>query len=244
MHKKAGCSGIKLILDIPDFGVRWIHDREVDLVRTLLRVLKDMPHDLPRDVSDVLGILTRVLRLSNSDTFVSGDNATNLRNKIIQLMGIFFAELSSSNAIVRQAAETCIDLLSELSGKSIVELLMPHRDRMLTAIYTKPLRALPFPLQIGMIEAMRYCVSLEPPLPELNDELLRLLHEALALADAEDVALVGRGNARQSSMDIVKLRVASIRLLTASMPMTDFFSKQPQTRQRYVYTMDFAYSNG
>ncbi|KAI0053544.1 FAT-domain-containing protein [Auriscalpium vulgare] len=232
VRKKAGCRGIKLILDIPNFGVKWINDREVDLVRTLLHVLKDMPHDLPRDVEDILGILIRVLRLSNNDLPTSGDAALLARNKVSHLMGIFFAELSSPNAIVRRAADTCIELLSTLTGKPIVELLLPHRDRMLTGIYTKPLRALPFPLQIGMIEAMRYCLCLEPPLPELNDELLRLLHEALALADADDLALLGRGNVRQGSLDITKLRVASIRLLTASMPITDFFSKQPATRQR------------
>ena len=127
-----------------------------------------------------------------------------------------------------------------MSNKPIVDLLMPHRDRMLASIYTKPLRALPFPLQIGMIEGIRYCISLQPPLPELNEELLRLLHETLALADADDMALMGRNNLRQSAMEITKLRVASIKLLTAAMPMTDFFSKQTQTRQRLVASLSKA----
>ena len=230
VRKKAGCSGIKLILNLPDFGAKWINDREVDLVRTLLHVLKDMPHDSPRDIDDILNTLTRVLRLSNVDSLTQTLEPSTA--KLAHLTGIFFTELSSSNAIVRKAGETCIALLSEITGQTIPNLLMPHRERMLLGIYTKPLRALPFPIQIGIIEAMRYCVSLDPPLPELNDELLRLLHEALALADAEDAGLLGRGSARQSTLDITKLRVAAIRLLTASMPITEFFSKQPQTRQR------------
>ena len=52
-----------------------------------------------------------------------------------------------------------------------------------------------------------------------------MLHEALALSDAEDADLLSRGSARQSSLDITKLRMAAIRLLTASMPITEFFSK-------------------
>lgn len=96
----------------------------------------------------------------------------------------------------------------------------------------KPLRALPFPVQIGQVEAVRYCVSLEPPLPEPNDELMRLLHEALALADAEDSTLINRNNIRQSSIEADQLRVACIKLLTASMPLTDYFAKNPPTRQR------------
>ena len=85
-----------------------------------------------------------------------------------------------------------------------------------------------------------YCVSLTPPLLDLNDELLRLLHETLALADAEDAALLGRSNPRQGMIEMTKLRVSCIKLLTASMPMTDFFQKHPQTRQRYGIVISLA----
>jgi transformation/transcription domain-associated protein len=80
--------------------------------------------------------------------------------------------------------------LVNLSGRPAIELLMPHCNCMLVGIFTKPLRALPFSKQIGIIEAIHYCISLEPPLVELNDELLRLLHETLALADADNVQLL------------------------------------------------------
>ncbi|KAH9951586.1 hypothetical protein B0H21DRAFT_818036 [Amylocystis lapponica] len=228
VRKSAGCAGIKIMTYSPNLGLEWMNDRVLDLVRTLVYVLKDMPYDLPRDVDDVIDVLTRVLRVSHEDMRILGDE----KDQIVALMQIFCSELSNANAIVRKAAQQCTQLLSELTGDSIVDLMLPHRDRMLTAIYTKPLRALPFPTQIGMIEGIRYCINLDPPLPELNDELLRLLHETLALADADDMALLGRGNPRQGSLEIIKLRVACIKLLTASMPLTDFFSKQPQTRQR------------
>ncbi len=234
-RKSAGCNGIRIMTGMTQMGVRWISERVVDLVRTLLHVLKDMPYDLPNDVSEVSDVLARVLQVSSADILSNHSDPTSpSRNTLVALMGIFFAELSGQNPIVRRAAQTCIEMLSQLTGKPIVELLMPHRERMLTAIYTKPLRALPFPIQIGMIEAVRYCLSLDPPLPELNDELLRLLHEALALADADDMALISRGNPRQAGLEVIKLRVACIKLLTASMPLTDFFSKQHQTRQRFV----------
>ncbi|KAI6164899.1 hypothetical protein EDD17DRAFT_1802323 [Pisolithus thermaeus] len=205
VHKSAGCNGIRILTGIPDLHVKWVSDREVDFIRTLLHILKDLPHDLHRDVNEVMDVLKQVLRGPLGDAPVTS------RPKLLHLIGILFAELSSPNPVVRQAVQACIEALVELTGKSAYELLLSHRDRMLTAIYTKPLRALSFPIQVGMIDAVRYCISLNPPLPELNDELLRLLHETL---------------------EIVKLRVACIKLLTASMPMTDFFSKQIQTRQR------------
>lgn len=221
-------------------GDRWTNTREIDIVRTSLRVLKDLPHDPPRNVSDVIDNVTCVLRISNNFTNqaqmqmeVDGapSQSQSTQQKTSFLVAMFFNELSSAHPVVRQAARTCIELLSELSKKIVVELLRPHRERVLTSIYVKPLRALPYPIAIGQLDAIHYCVSLDPPLPDLTDELLRLLHETLALADV-DGAQAGRQNARQSNIEFVQLRVACIKLLTASMPLTDFFSRQHQTRHR------------
>lgn len=239
-RKSAGCSGIMIMTSTPEVGERWTNAREIDIVRTFLHVLKDLPHDPPRNVSDVIDNLTRVLRISHSfaaqvlmQMEVDGPPSQNqpIQHKTPFLVAMFFNELSSAHPVVRQAARTCIELLSELNGKTINELLSPHRDRVLTSIYVKPLRALPYPIVIGQLDAIRYCVSLDPPLPDLTDELMRLLHETLALADVDDAQL-GRQAARQTSIESVQLRVACIKLLTASMPLTDFYSRQHQTRQR------------
>lgn len=239
-RKSAGACGIRIMTTTPYFGIKWVTDREIDLVRTLLHILKDLPRDLPRDVDIVVDVLSTVLHISNADVDFQAESAVHARAKLVHLVGLFFPELQSSNLVVRQAAQTCIELLVTLSGKPAGDLLMPHRDRMLVSIYTKPLRALPFMKQIGMIEAIRFCISLDPPLVELNEELLRLLHETLALADADDAALLGRGIAiRQNTIEVIKLRVACIKLLTASMPLTDFFQRHPQTRQRYLFFVKY-----
>lgn len=231
-RKAAGCNGIKIMANTPDLGSRWILEREFDVFRTLLHILKDLPPDLPRNVNDVVDVLVTVLNITTSHLDLHGGNAHQAQQKLVNVIGIFFPELQSPNLLVREAAQKCIGILIDFSGRPASEILMPHRHRMLTGIYTKPLRALPFSKQIGMIEAIRYCVSLDPPLVELNDELIRLLHETLALADADDAQLLGPRNLRQGGLEVIKLRVACIKLLTASMPLTDFFSRQHQTRQR------------
>ena len=48
-RKKTGCSGIKITSTASEMGAKWITEREVDLVRTLLHILKDLPSDLPRE---------------------------------------------------------------------------------------------------------------------------------------------------------------------------------------------------
>lgn len=229
-RKRAGCNGIKLMTRVHELGIKWIVEHAVNLIRTLLHVLKDLPADVPKDVDEVVDLIKLIIRMSNAGRAAVNEDVRGQR--LMQLVSVFGIELSSRNPVARETVQTCIALVAELTGETPYELLKSQRERILQSLYTKPLRTLAFSLQIGVIEAMRYCVNLEPPLPELGDELLRLLHETLALADAEDITLLGRGNARQNGVEIVKLRVACIRLLSASMPITDFFAKQGQTRQK------------
>lgn len=232
-RKAAGCNGIKIMLKTPQVGVTWVRSRNVEIVRTLLHIIKDLPADHPHDVNEFVDTLKSVLKISAPEPESENGSSAALQ-RVAGFIGIFLQELPSSNALVREVAQSCITLLVEISGKTHSELMMQYRDRMLGSIYAKPLRALPLPIQIGMIEAIRYCASLNPPLVEQSDELLRLLTEAVGLADADDAAFPGRGTVRQNARDIIKLRVASIKLLTAAMPLTDFFSKHPQSRQRCV----------
>jgi transformation/transcription domain-associated protein len=237
VRNNAGCVGFK-ILATTELGSNWVNDRVVDVTRSLLHVLKNMPYELPKEIAKVTDVMFTVLKSCVSLVSADSTNAA-ARTNVSNLVGIYFTELQGQNPIVRKVVQDSIAMLSQLLGVPAFEILLPQRERMLTTIYTKPLRALPFPVQIGMIEAVRYCLNFDPPLPELNEELLRLLHEALALADADDSSLMSRTNARQNSMEIVKLRVACIRLLTAAMPLTDYFSKQNTTRQRLVSFTDF-----
>ncbi|KAG8901590.1 hypothetical protein FRB99_005203 [Tulasnella sp. 403] len=231
--KMAGCKGITIMASTESLPAKMTLEREFDFVRALISVLKDMPVDPPRDIDEVTTALMDVIK--KSDTAPAGEDGVPLhRVRMPFLTGILHMELASSNAIVRSATQKCIQLLSELSGKTPTELLLPHRERLLMPIYTKPLRALSFATQIGHIDAVTYCLGLQPPLPEANEELMRLLSEALALADAEDQNLLGRVVHRQNSLALNRLRVACIKLLTASMPVTDFFSRQLPVRQRAI----------
>jgi len=239
--KRAGCRGFAIMIAAPVFGTSWVKHREIELVRTLLHVLNDVPMDVPHDVQEVKQLLESVLRICNSVADMQALDGA-IPGKILNLVGVFFPELQNSNPAVRDTVRSCIELLVELSGRQSADLLRPHIDRILKSVYQKPLRALPFPVQIGMVEVVRYCVSVEPSIVDLGDELLRLLHETLALADAEDSSLMGRAQGRQNAAQIVKLRIACIKLLTASMPLTDFFSKQPQTRTRCASESLFPYS--
>jgi len=230
LNEHTRCSGIKLMTKTLHQAYRWIGEHEGKLVQTLLYIFKDLPLDVPCNIDNTIDILLDVLCIGNSHIDFTGEGMPSAHNKLINLMGIFFPEIQNSHPIVHQASQKCITYLVSLSGWPTVEWLLPYCDHMLSSVYTKPLCALPFSKQIGMIEAIHYCVSLKPPLVQLNKELLRLLHETLALADTDDIHLLGQESVHQGTIKITKLCVACIRLLTAAMPITDLFSCQTQTR--------------
>jgi transformation/transcription domain-associated protein len=90
-------------------------------------------------------------------------------------------------------------------------------------------------MQIGNIDAITFCLSLENDFLPFNEELVRLLLEALALADAEDQALIGKGSPYKSASSLVSLRVVCIRLLSTAMNHPEFSStKQESTRSRII----------
>ncbi|KAJ2896719.1 transcription-associated protein 1 [Coemansia aciculifera] len=91
-------------------------------------------------------------------------------------------------------------------------------------------------MQIGNIDAITYCLSLDPPFLEINEELLRLLSEALALADAEDQALVNHpAQVRSNTVSLTHLRHVCIRMLTAAMVRPEFSdAKNTPTRARII----------
>jgi transformation/transcription domain-associated protein len=226
-RRTAGCRGVKIMLELPMLGIEWVRDREVELIRTLLHVLKHLPSDLPNDVEQVTKLLVRVLTTSHG-----GPPVDPARSKLPHIMSVFFTELPSQSGVVREAVHHCIDVVAGLVGESPYDLLLPHRERALASLYTKPLRALQYSTQIGVIEAFRYCLRTTPPLPDVNDELLRLLQETIAYATAEESSLIGRVNIRQSTIEVMKLKVACLQLLTAAIPVAGFFVTRPAYQER------------
>jgi hypothetical protein len=104
----------------------------------------------------------------------------------------------------------------------------PVNERLLNAtsgpIFNMPLRALPFGMQIGNVDAITYLLSIKPIVPAENDELLRIFHETIALAD--DANLIGRITHHGLEISLRNLRVACLRLLCAGMESTQLFTEQ------------------
>ncbi|RKO86143.1 hypothetical protein BDK51DRAFT_31901, partial [Blyttiomyces helicus] len=236
-RKTGGTLGISILSSKLSLGSRWMLAHELDFVKALLYVLKDTSLDMATtNVADAIETLKHVLTVCNrvEDPPAAGDRMDR-QAKFSSLISLLISELSNSNRSVRETIQSSFRLLAELTGSEVTALLVPVRERLLAPIFAKPLRALPFAMQIGNIDAITYCLALSPPLLQFNEELSRLLLEALALADAEDQALVSKTSQYRNAASLVNLRVVCIKLLSAAMSCTEFVQpRQNNTRARII----------
>ncbi|MCJ1304891.1 hypothetical protein MMC08_007704, partial [Hypocenomyce scalaris] len=232
--KAGGGLGISLLATKVELGDSWLVDRQVDFVRALIYVMKDMPQDLPANTRvQAQHTLENLLRRCNKG--IPKEDIHNHQTRLFNLCGFLIYELAHMNKNVREAAQKAFAIIAEVIGVEIHELLAPVKDRLLQPIYNKPLRALPFAVQIGYIEAITFCLSLQHGLVEFTDPLNRLLMESLALADAEDDTLAAKPSEQRTAESIVNLRVSCIRLLSMAVSFPEFGGQsQTQSRSRII----------
>ncbi|KAL8839523.1 MAG: hypothetical protein Q9176_004384 [Flavoplaca citrina] len=232
--KAGGGLGIHILATKLDLGDQWMVTRLVDFIRALFYVIKDMPLDLPANTRvQALGTVEILLRRCNRDT--PKEDLNSHSSRLFNLCGFLIFELAHMNKHVREAAQKSFAVIADVIGVQVHELLSPVKERLLQPIYNKPLRALPFPTQIGYIEAIAYCIPLEKDLIEFNEPLSRLLMESLALADAADEVLATKPSEYRTAQSIVDLRVSCIRLLSLAIGLNEFNGSQHnQSKSRII----------
>lgn len=236
--KAGGGIGIHILVTKIDLGDDWINARQIEFLRALMYVIKDMPQDLPA-VTRVQALNTIDILLRRCNKGITREELNNHSSPLIHLCTFFVPELMHMNKHVREAARKSLATIAQVVGAEVHELIAPVKERLLSPIYIKPLRALPFATQIGFIEAISYCLGLQRNLVEFNDQLHRLLTETLALADAEDDALATKPNEYKTAEALVNLRVSCIRLLTLAIGFSEFAGQQQTASRSRMITIFF-----
>ena len=226
--KAGGSLGINLLVTKIDLGDLWVNERQLDFVRALLFVIKDMPADLPvntrtgaQKTLDLL--LHRCVKKANfSKDHLKPVAPPQRPTKIFSLCSIFATEIPHMNPHVRETSKRALDIIAKELELDVYDLLAPTRERTLAPIYGKPLRALPFSTQIGFIDAITFYMGLKNNFVVFDEPLTRLLMESLALADAPDESLAGKPQEQRTHEMIISLRVACIKMLTIAMGFEEF----------------------
>lgn len=242
--KAGGGLGIHLLATKFDLGDEWLIGRQIDFLRALMYIIKDMPSDLPANTrvqaSTTMEILLRKCNKSISKEDLAPSKDSNAPTKMISNLCAFFVpELMHPNKNVREAARKGLTTIAQVIRVEVHELINPAKDRLLTSIYMKPLRALPFEIQVGYLDAMTYCLSLQRNLIEFNEMLNRLLIEAMALSEVEDEALAAKPTEYKNADNIVSLRVACIKLLSLAVGFSEFAGQQQTASRSRIISIFF-----
>ncbi|KZZ98418.1 histone acetylase complex subunit [Moelleriella libera RCEF 2490] len=242
--KTGGSLGINFLLTELDFGDVWVASKQMEFIRALMYVIKDMPQDLPERTRCLAQTSLEVL-LRRITKGIKKEDALPVQpqpgqppvkqSRLAQICMQFNNELSHMNEHVRKTAKQSLELIAKAAGCAVWELLEPYRDRFLQPIYSKPLRALPFSIQIGYINAMNYHMSLKNDWVKFDENLNRLLMESLALADASDESLANKPAEYRTHEHIVTLRVSCIKLLSTAMTFDEFANNPTKSKILAVF---------
>jgi transformation/transcription domain-associated protein len=232
--KAGGTQGIKILCTQVGLSDAWMLSRHLELAKALMYVLKDMPTDIAAKVrieaEDILlSLIRRCAKLMQKDELEKP------QSRLIALCKFTVHELCHSSPHVRSAAQNIFTIIAESIGVEVHEVLAPVKDMLLQPILIKPLRALPFGIQIGYIDAVNFCLKMPKTMVTFDEPLTRLLMECLALADAEDDTLTTKPLEHRNAENIVQLRVGCIKLLSTAQHSPEFNAACPgQSRQRII----------
>lgn len=238
-RKMAGVAAIEVFVNQVELSRKLILELEIEYIRALLFTLRDAPKDAPKTSEAVLDLMKHIIKTCQTPEDGHG--------KLQKLTETLVIELNSQSELSRKAAQACLATLAETVGQSTPDLVAPAAKLKLLdvnsgPIYSKPLRALPFPMQVGNIDAMTYLLDLKPTFIETSEEFVRLLHEVLALADVEDGSLISKPATHKQETWLKTLRISCLSLLRST--VNQDFLNQPNLspiRARLVLQPEFGH---
>nr|CAG8553245.1 5905_t:CDS:10 [Entrophospora candida] len=250
-YKSGGCLGISIISSQLNMGIKWMLDHEIEFVKALLFVLKDIsPEFAAGNIEDVPQILLRIIEICNQQNSSSIDSDVEIQDsndkkiKFDKLIITLTSELCNVNESVRETIHSAFKLLSELTQRTITCLLSQAKDILINLMFGQPLRALPVSMQIGRIDAITYCLTLQPQFltSQYYEDLTRILGEVVFLVDVEDdQALLSRNSLYKNPSVLNKLRIVCLKLLKAAMTLPDelFSGNNPNVTRPHIIGIFF-----
>ena len=205
VKKMAGYYGLAIFIDNAELGGQWIQDRQIDITKSPIAIPKDAPPDTMHIILRICYTGTNASPdMADSSTAASPTHAHPLN--ILIALRMLVQEFPGPNSLLRATVQfqQGVAILAELTGRTVVDMITPFGVGLVNPIYSKPLRAPPLQRQIGHVDTITYALSLQPPLLIVNDELWRMLNEALAVADTQGCQRV---NSRITRTCFPRLRV-------------------------------------
>ncbi|KAK6165821.1 hypothetical protein SNE40_022660 [Patella caerulea] len=219
--KYGGCLAIKFLYE--RMALKWVLEKQFLFLKALLFVMMDLTGEVSSGAVDLAkSNLENMLKLCCKE--IEPENATEdlLAVKKKSFHDVTFElvyQVSSPNTLVREQAMNSLRLLAETTGKTITEIMEPHKDVLQDMIPPKKhlLRHQPLNAQIGLMEGNTFCTTLEPRLFTIDVNIVEhnvFFTELQNLCEAEDTSLL-KLPCYKNVTNLVPLRKSAIRALAA-----------------------------
>jgi transformation/transcription domain-associated protein len=227
--KLGGCIAIKFLFERMD--LRWVYHHQFNFLKALLFIMMDLTGEVSSGAVDMAkSNLERMLTLCAKPIPVKEDmteeEAANYKElKELQTKSLhdviheLVRQVTSPNNYVREQAMSSLKLLAEIQGRSVTEVMEPHKEVLQDMIPPKKhlLRHQPVNAQIGLMDGNTFCTTLEPRLFTIDLKIMEhkvFFTELLSLCEADDQALQ-KLPCYKSITKLVPLRKSALRALSA-----------------------------
>ncbi len=185
--KWAGAAGLGAVIGkVPPkvFRIRESPAYEAHVVRALMFVVRDLSDDVSYLTTKIAkASLEKLLIRCHQLQFAgsSQSKAKGLRDVSMCLA----VELISDSTSARDVAKQAFRILSSTLNIDLADILIPIKEQILRPLQQRSIRQLSFPVQIGLVDAVSFCLQLEKPV--LSTELFSPPLKNLFLIDVINI---------------------------------------------------------
>ncbi|XP_053690427.1 transcription-associated protein 1 [Sabethes cyaneus] len=219
--KMGGCIALKFLYQ--NMAMRWLYQHLFIFLKAFMFIIMDLTGEVSSGAIDMAkNYLEKMLNICMTplDRDCKNEELISTQKKAMyDVIHELVRQVTSPHTLVRETAMSSLRLISELQGKTVTEVMNPHREVLVDMIPPKKhlLRHQPASAQIGLMDGNTFCTTLEPRLFTIDLGILThkvFYHEVLTLSDAEDAAL-NKLDCYKSVTNLIPLRKSALRALAA-----------------------------
>ncbi|XP_034936834.1 transformation/transcription domain-associated protein [Chelonus insularis] len=218
--KLGGCIAIKFLFE--KMATKWVLNHLFVFLKALMFVMMDLTGEVSNGAIDMAKEnLEQMLRVCvNSNIQNTNPELIEAQNKsIYEVTHELVRQVTSPHTLVREQAMASLKLLGDIQGKSVTEVMEPHKEVLADMIPPKKhlLRHQPANAQIGLMDGNTFCTTLTPRLFTIDLQITEhkvFFQELLALSEVEDSTL-NKLPCYKSITNLIPLRKSALRALAA-----------------------------
>ncbi|XP_065098611.1 transformation/transcription domain-associated protein isoform X5 [Paramisgurnus dabryanus] len=231
--KLGGVVSIKFLME--RLPLIWVLQNQLTFLKALLFVMMDLTGEVSNGAVAMAKTTLEQLLIRCATPLKDEEKTEELKaaqeNSFRLVTHDLVREVTSPNSTVRKQAMHSLQVLAQVTGRTVTIIMEPHKEVLQDMVPPKKhlLRHQPANAQIGLMEGNTFCTTLQPRLftMDLNVVEHKVFYtELLNLCEAEDAALM-KLPCYKSLPSLVPLRIAALNALAAC-------NYLPQSREKII----------